>query len=77
MFLSRSEKASSNTFRKIQLPIPKNQLSVPENQLPEPKNIKSSSQKTVRLEYVNDEITKPVPRSAGALTEEENKTLKD
>jgi gag-polypeptide of LTR copia-type len=30
-----------------------------------------------KLEYVNGEITKPVPRSAGALTEEENKALKD
>jgi gag-polypeptide of LTR copia-type len=30
-----------------------------------------------KLEYVNGEITKPVPRSVGALTEEENKALKD
>jgi gag-polypeptide of LTR copia-type len=30
-----------------------------------------------KLEYVNGEITKLVPRSAGALTEEENKALKD
>jgi gag-polypeptide of LTR copia-type len=29
------------------------------------------------LEYVNGEITKLVPRSAGALTKEENKALKD
>jgi gag-polypeptide of LTR copia-type len=27
--------------------------------------------------YINDEIIKPIPRSAGALTEEENKALKD
>jgi hypothetical protein len=45
MFLSRSEKASSNTFRKIQLPIPKNQMSVPENQLPEPKKISNQAVK--------------------------------
>jgi hypothetical protein len=37
MFLSRSEKASSNTFRKIQLSKLENQQSVPENQLSEPK----------------------------------------
>jgi macrodomain Ter protein organizer (MatP/YcbG family) len=30
-----------------------------------------------KLEYVNGEITKPVPKSAWALTEEENKALKD
>jgi gag-polypeptide of LTR copia-type len=30
-----------------------------------------------KLEYVNGEITKPVPRSDGALTEEVNKALKE
>jgi gag-polypeptide of LTR copia-type len=30
-----------------------------------------------KLEYINDEITKPVPRSARALTEEENKAHKE
>jgi gag-polypeptide of LTR copia-type len=94
MFLSRSDKDSSNTLKNSTASTRKSDTRTKKmsNQTVErltsmlldgknynmwAKQVSFRLDDRDKLEYVNDEITKPVPRSAGALIEEMTKSLKD